>query len=133
MRVNGFILFAGIMMILIGTMNAINGLIAIFEDEFIVATGSRVLLFDVTAWGWIHLLLGIVIVAAAFSLLNGAIWARLVAALLAGISIIAQIAYIDTYPFWSLAIIALSVAVIYSVCTMGRADEEVELPISGPQ
>ena len=84
-------------------------------------------------WGWIHLLLGIVIVAAAFSLLGGAIWARLVAALMAGISIIAQIAYIDTYPFWSLAIIALCVAVIYSVCTMGRADEEVELPISAPQ
>jgi hypothetical protein len=129
MRVNGWILFAGIMMILIGTMNAINGLIAIFDDQFIVATGSRVFLFDVTAWGWIHLLLGIVIVLAAFSLLQGAVWARLVAALMAGLSIVAQIAYIDTYPFWSLAIIGISVAVIYSVCTMGRTDEEIELPM----
>jgi hypothetical protein len=129
MKVNGWILFAGIMMILIGTMNAINGLIAIFDDQFIVATGSRVFLFDTTAWGWIHLLLGIVIVLAAFSLLQGAVWARLVCALLAGISIVAQIAYIDTYPFWSLAIIGIGVAVIYSVCTMGRTDEEIELPM----
>jgi hypothetical protein len=130
MRVNGWILFAGIMMIVIGTMNAINGLIALFEDEVIINTGTRVVAIDVTAWGWIHLLLGIVIVIAAFSLLNGAVWARLLAAFLAALSIFAQIAYIDAYPFWSLAIIGICVAVIYAVCTMGRTDEEVDLPMS---
>jgi hypothetical protein len=127
MRVNGWILFAGIMMIMSGTMSAINGLIAILNDEIIVVTDEQLVALDVTAWGWIHLLIGIVVVLAAFALLNGAVWARLVAALLAVGSVLSQIAFIDVYPFWSLAIIAIDIVIIYAVCTMGRTDEEIDL------
>ena len=116
-------------MVLSGTMTAINGLIAILNDKIIVVGEQHIVAFDVTVWGWIHLILGIVVVMAAFALLNGAVWARLVAAIMSVGVVLSQVAYIGVYPFWSLAIIAISVMVIYSVCTMGRADEEIELPI----
>jgi hypothetical protein len=128
-RVNGWILFAAIMMIVVGTMSALNGLIAIIDDEVYLVGNQNVWALDISGWGWIHLILGVITVLAAFSLLQGAIWARLVAAILAGVSIIAQVGMIQAYPFWSIAMIAIAVAVIFSVCTMGRADEEVELPM----
>jgi len=114
-------------MIVVGTMSAINGLIALLDDEVYVVTKEHIVAFDFTTWGWIHLILGIVIVFAAFSLLSGAVWARIVAAILAGMSIISQVGTIEAYPFWSIAIIAIDMAVIFAVCTMGKADEEIEL------
>jgi hypothetical protein len=73
------------------------------------------------------LILGIVVVLAGFALLSGAVWARIVAAILAGMSIVSQVGTIEAYPFWSIAIIGIDIAVLYAVCTMGRADEEIEL------
>ena len=129
MRINGWIFFAGIMMIILGTMSAINGLIALFNDDVYLVTKDQIVAFDFTAWGVIHLILGIVVVFAAFALLNGAVWARIVTAILAGLVIIEQIGTIQAYPFWSISMIAISVAVIFSVSTMGKADEEIELPM----
>jgi hypothetical protein len=88
---------------------------------------EQVVAFDFTTWGWIHLLIGVIVVFAGFALLNGSLWARLVAAAMAGISIFSQVAFIQAYPFWSLAIIGIDIAVIWAVCTMGRADEEIDL------
>jgi hypothetical protein len=134
MKINGWIFFAAIMLVVTGTMTAINGLRAIIDDEHYLygttAGGSPYAVgFDLTVWGWIHLLLGIIVVMAAFALLRGALWARFVAAVLAGMSAVAQIGFIDSQPFWALAVIAIDVIVIYAVCTMGRADEEVEIPM----
>lgn len=127
MRVNGWILFASIMMVVVGTMGAINGLIALINDEIYVVGSERIIAFDFTTWGWIHLILGIIVVLAAFALLQGAMWARILAAVLAGMSIISQVGTIEAYPFWSIAMIGISIGIIFSVCTMGKADEEVEL------
>jgi len=127
MKISGWILFASIVMIVVGTMSAINGLIALINDEVYVVTNEHIIAFDFTTWGWIHLILGIIIVFAAFSLLSGAVWARIVAAVLAGMSIISQVGTIQAYPFWSISIIAIDMAVIFAVCTMGKADEEIEL------
>lgn len=129
MKINGWIFFAGIMMIVAGTMGAINGLIALFKDEVYVVTDENIVVFDFTTWGIIHLIVGIIVVLAAFALLRGETWARFVAAILAGLSIVSQVGTIQYYPFWAIAIIAIDVAVIYAVATMGRADEEVEIPM----
>ncbi len=115
------------MMIVVGTMSAINGLIALTKDEVYLVTKEHIIAFDFTTWGWIHLIAGIIVVLAAFSLFSGAVWARIVAAILAGISIISQAGTIEAYPFWSISIIAIDIAVIFAVCTMGKADEELEL------
>jgi hypothetical protein len=75
----GLILFAGLMMIMVGIWQALEGLIAIFENEFYVATRNYLFQFDATTWGWIHLLLGLLVAFAGWGLLSGQTWARVVA------------------------------------------------------
>ena len=75
----GFILFAAIMMIMVGIFQALQGLIAIFENEFYVATRNYLFQFDATTWGWIHLILGLLVAFAGYGLLSGKTWARVVA------------------------------------------------------
>ena len=115
----GFILFAAIMMIMAGFFQLLAGLVAIFENEFYVATRDYVFQFDATTWGWIHLLIGLVMAFAGWGLLSGRTWARVVAITLAVLSAIANFLFIPYYPFWSLLIITLDVFVIWAVAAHG--------------
>ena len=115
----GFILFAAIMMIMAGIFQALQGLVAIFENEFYVATRNYLLKFDATTWGWIHLILGLVVAFAGWGLLSGRTWARTVAITVAVLSAIANFAFIPYYPFWSLLIITLDIFVIWAVAAHG--------------
>jgi hypothetical protein len=117
----GFIMFAAIMMIMIGIFQAIAGLVAIFENEFYVATRNYLFQFDATTWGWIHLIGGLIIVFAGWGLLSGRTWARVVGIILAVLSAIANFAFLPYYPFWALTIIALDVLVIWALAAHGRA------------
>jgi hypothetical protein len=116
----GFILFAAIMMIMVGIWQALQGLIAIFENEFYVATRNYLFQFDATTWGWIHLIVGVIVAFAGWGLLSGRTWARLVAIALAVLSAIANFLFIPYYPFWSLLIIAVDVFVIWAIAAHGR-------------
>ena len=115
----GFILFAAIMMIMSGIFQAIAGLVAIFENEFYVATRNYLFQFDATTWGWIHLLIGLLVAFAGWGLLSGRTWARALAITLAVLSAIANFLFIPYYPFWSLLIITLDVFVIWAVAAHG--------------
>jgi hypothetical protein len=115
----GFILFAAIMMIMVGVFQAFQGLVAIFENEFYVATRNYLFQFDATTWGWIHLILGLIMAVAGWGLFSGRTWARTVAILLAVLSAIANFAFIPYYPFWSLLIITLDIFVIWAVAVHG--------------
>ena len=115
----GFILFAAIMMLMSGVFEAIQGLIAIFENEFYVTTRNYTFQFDATTWGWIHLLLGLLVAFAGWGLLSGRTWARVVALTLAVLSAIANFLFIPYYPFWSLLIITLDIFVIWAVAAHG--------------
>jgi hypothetical protein len=115
----GFILFAAIMMIMSGVFQALQGLIAIFENEFYVATRNYTFQFDATTWGWIHLLVGLVVAFAGWGLLSGRTWARTAAIALAVLSAIANFLFIPYYPFWSLLIITLDIFVIWAVAAHG--------------
>ena len=116
----GLIVFAAVMMMLVGGFHAIAGLAGILEDEFYTVTPNYVFEFDVTAWGWIHLLLGLVVVFAGFAVLSGQTWGRVVGIVLAVVSALANFAFIPYYPFWSLTIIALDVFVIWAFASHGR-------------
>jgi hypothetical protein len=116
----GFILFAAIMMIMAGVFQAIAGLVAIFENEFYVATRNYLFQFDATTWGWIHLLVGLLVAFAGWGLLSGRTWARVVGITLAMLSAIANFLFIPYYPFWSLLIITLDVFVIWAIAAHGR-------------
>jgi len=116
----GFIVFAGVIMIMSGGFQAIAGLVALFEDEFYVPTRNYVLQFDATRWGWIHLLIGLMVLFAGFAVLSGRTWGRVVGITLAVLSALASFAFIPYYPFWALVIIALDVFVIWALAAHGR-------------
>ena len=117
----GLIMFAAVMMFVGGGFQAIAGLAAIFENEFYTVTPNYVFEFDVSLWGWIHLLLGLLVIFAGYALLSGQTWARVVGIVLASVSALANFAFIPYYPFWSLAIIALDVFIIWALATQARA------------
>jgi hypothetical protein len=116
----GFTYFAALIMIMVGTFHAIMGFAGILENEFFVVTRNYVFEFDATAWGWIHLIAGLVVVFAAVGLFNGSVWARTVGVTMAVISAIANFGFIPYYPVWSIVIIALDVAVIWALTAHGR-------------
>jgi hypothetical protein len=116
----GFILFAGIMMIMSGFFQAFTGLVAIFQNELYVATRNYLFQFDATTWGWVHLLLGLVVAFAGFAVLGGRTWGRVVGITLAVLSAVANFAFIPYYPLWSLTVIALDIFVIWALTAHGR-------------
>ena len=111
----GGLSFAAVMMIMIGIFQSFAGLAAIVDDEFFVVSQNFAFDIDTTAWGWIHLLLGIVVLLAGFALFAGRVWAAFVAITLAMLSAIANFFFIPYEPFWALLIIALDVWVIWAL------------------
>jgi hypothetical protein len=104
------------MLIMAGSMGAINGLIALLQDEAYLVTEDRVVLFDFTQWGWIHLVGGIVVaIAGLFVATVGATWARIVGIFVAFFHALGQVAFIEAYPFWTIMTIALDIIVIYGL------------------
>src|SRR5829696_1397171 len=114
-----FTLFAAIMMLMSGTFQALAGLVAIFENEFYVATRNYLFQFDATTWGWIHLLVGLIVAFAGWGLLSGRTWARVVGITVALVSATANFLFIPYYPFWALTIITLDIFVIWAIAAHG--------------
>jgi hypothetical protein len=116
----GWIVFAGTMMLLIGTFHVIQGLVALFDDAYyLVGANGLVVSVDYTQWGWVHLVAGVVVIAAGLGLFTGRTWARVVGVILVAISAILNFAFIAAFPVWSLTIIALDVFVIYALTAHG--------------
>ena len=107
-------------MVIAGFWQALAGIAALMQDKVYVTTPGYIYSFDLTGWGWIHLLLGILIICAGVAVFFGQMWARVVGILLAGVSMIANFVFIPHYPIWSLTIIALDVAVIWALATYRR-------------
>jgi hypothetical protein len=116
----GYAAFAGVVLVMIGFFQAIAGLVAILDDEFYVVGREYVFQFDVTTWGWIHLILGIVVLASGFGVFTGNVAARTIGVLVAAISGAAAFLWLPWYPVWAIVIIALDVAVIWALTMHGR-------------
>jgi hypothetical protein len=116
---SGWIVFAAFMLLIIGAIDALQGVVAIFRDEYVVSTAKGVALLDVTAWGWSTLLWGVLIFITGLGLLGGAGWARWLAIIGVGINAIGQIAFManypQAYPLWNILIVALNVLVLYAL------------------
>jgi hypothetical protein len=115
----GGILFAAALLLLIGTFQIIGGLSAIIDDNFYVVGHHYAFNLDTTAWGWIHLFIGILLVGTAWGLSKAATWARVAAIVLTIFSAITNFLFIPYYPFWSILVIALDVWILYALT---RAD-----------
>jgi hypothetical protein len=117
---SGLSLFAAALMMVAGVWHALAGIAALFEDTVYVTTPEYVYSFDLTAWGWIHLLMGVLVLLAGIGVVRGQTWARATGIVLACLSLIANFLFIPHYPIWSLVIIALDVAVIWALATYRR-------------
>ena len=108
----GFVVFAGVMLMLTGIFQAFAGLAAIIDDKYFVVGKNYAYELDVTAWGWLHLIYGVIVAAAGWGVFGGATWARVVGITLASFSAIGNFFFIPYQPVWAILIIALDVLVI---------------------
>jgi hypothetical protein len=112
----GWVVFAAVIAITMGAFEAIEGLVAIFKDEYyLVGSNGLVVSVDYTVWGWVHLVIGVLSVAAGIGLLQGRNWGRIVMIVLAGLSALVNLGFLSAYPVWSTIVIALDVIIIYAL------------------
>lgn len=112
----GWVVFAAIMAITIGIYQAIEGLVAIFNDKYyLVGSSGLVVSVDYTVWGWVHLILGLAAVGAGIGLLQRRSWGRIAVICLAGLSALVNLGFLSAYPLWSTLIIAFDIIVIYAL------------------
>jgi hypothetical protein len=115
--VTGGTVFAGVLMIVNGVLGVLQGITGIAKNHVYVHTANYVYRFNLTSWGWIHLVIGALLALVGFGVLSGQAWARWVGVGLAGISLIAQFLFLPYYPLWSLVAIAIDVFVIWALAT----------------
>jgi len=111
----GFVVFAGALLMVIGLINVFQGFVALFSDEHLVLTPTKLVVVDTTGWGWILLISGLLLMAAGAGLLAAQTWARIVAIVLVCLHAVFQVLSIGAYPVWSLLMIALDVVVLYAL------------------
>ena len=113
----GWVFFAGVLMVVIGILNFFQGLIAIIRDNYYVLTPQQIIVFDLTAWGWIMLIWGLVVAAAGAALVAGRSWARWFAIVVGGLNFIVQLGFVGSsqYTLWALTVVAMNVLVLYAL------------------
>ena len=113
----GWIGFAGTLMLIVASIDFIQGLIALFDDEYFVVTAAGFLVVDLTGWGWIMLIWGVLLFAAGLGLLTAQSWARWFTIVVVSVNFIAQLGFLgnSAYPLWTLTAVALSVIVLYAL------------------
>jgi hypothetical protein len=122
----GWIVFGAVMMVTVGLFHAFEGFIALFKDSYyLVAKSGLVVSVDYTAWGWVHILAGLVMAGTGVALFTGKMWARVMAVVVALLSVLVNFAFMSAYPWWSALMIAIDVLVIYAVTVHGREMQSV--------
>ncbi len=116
----GWVTFGAMMMILLGSFQAIAGLVALLDDGYYkVASNGLVVHFNYATWGTVHLIVGLVALGAGIGLMTGAMWARVTGVIVAMVSAIVNVAFLSAYPLWALTMIALDVVIIYAITAHG--------------
>jgi len=116
-RWTGWISFAGLMMVIIGGLDFFEGLIAVIRGQYYAVTPNQIVVVDLTAWGWIMIIWGVLLVFAGFGLLSGATWARWFSIVVLSLNIIAQLGFVGSsqYPLWALTVLTLTIVVLYAL------------------
>ncbi|MFE5707346.1 hypothetical protein [Rhodococcus koreensis] len=115
---------AAVIMVTVGIIQLCQGIAAVAKNEVFLVGVEYVYKFDLTTWGWIHIVLGAVVAIVGLALFTGAGWARVSAIIVAAVSILANFLWLPYYPVWSLVIIALDVVVIWAVSTWNPAADD---------
>ncbi|MQY02163.1 DUF7144 family membrane protein [Actinomadura macrotermitis] len=117
---SGWLTFAGLVALVLGGFNVIDGLVALFQPEYYLVTEDKVLLFDFTAWGWIWLIIGILQLAVGAGIITGQTWARAVGVAMAILAALGQLVFFKAYPLWSVMVIGLCVLLMYALTHPSR-------------
>lgn len=112
--------FAGTIMMLTGVFQAFEGIVGIARDEIYLNAPRYTFKFDTTAWGWIHLLLGLIVAVTGYFVVQAAPWARGIGIGLASLSALSNFLFLPYYPLWAMTIIALDVFIIWALATAPR-------------
>lgn len=117
----GIVIFAGVMLVMLGGFQAMEGIVALIRDEYYLVTRNGLMIdIDYTTWGWTHLILGLLAVAAGIGIFAGHLWARILGIVIAVTSALANMAFLAAYPIWATIMIAVDVLVIYALAMHGR-------------
>jgi hypothetical protein len=129
---SGWVAFAGWLMVIIGSIDAVEGLIAIIRGKYYVVSPQQIIVFDIKTWGWVTLLWGIVVALVGVGLLSASSWARWTAIVVASLSFIVQLGFIGstTYVLWGLSVLALTVVVLYALIVRWDEATRPATPIS---
>jgi hypothetical protein len=120
----GWITFAGVMMILAGSLNLFYGIVAAVNDEWVVFTNRANVYLDISEWGWVHIIVGAVVLISGLGLFSGNILARTIAVVVASISLVVNFFFIPVYPLWAITVIVIDLLVIWAVTAHGREMRE---------
>jgi cytochrome b subunit of formate dehydrogenase len=120
----GWVVFAGTMLLILSAINILEGFVALFQDERVVATPNNFVVVDLTSWGWTLVLFGVVMLATGIGLLMAQTWARITAIVVVGLHAAAQVASIGAYPIWSLLMIALDTVILFALTARWSAARE---------
>ncbi|MEW1637087.1 hypothetical protein AB0469_23780 [Streptomyces sp. NPDC093801] len=118
----GLVVFAAVMLIITGVLGICRGIMGIVEDEVFVHTPNYVFQFDLTTWGWLHLIFGIIAVLVGLALFKAPLWARIAGIAIAALVILVNFLSLPYYPFWAIISIALSGFIIWALCIISPED-----------
>ena len=113
----GWLRLGGILMLIIGGTDLFQGLIAVIRGSYYALTPNQIIVFDMTTWGWIMMIWGVILGAAGFGLLTGATWARWFTIIAGSLNFLLQLGFVGSaqYPLWALAVLTLQVVVLYGL------------------
>ncbi len=125
----GWIVFAAMLMVIIGMLDFFQGLIAVIRDDYYVLTQEQIIVFDLTAWGWIMLIWGVVLMFAGSALFAGRSWARWFTIIVGSLNVIIQLGFVGSsqYTLWALTVLALNVLVLYALMVRWENVEETTI------
>jgi hypothetical protein len=112
----GVTTFAGVVLAMVSGWQILEAIAAIANDTVFVRGLNYTWEFDVTTWGWIHLVIGLIGLGTAIGILMGQTWGLIVGIMIAGISTLSNFMFMPYYPFWSMTIIAIDVLIIWALC-----------------
>lgn len=116
----GWLSFAGVVAFVVGIFNVMDGLVALFRNDYYLVTAQDILVFNFTAWGWIWLILGLFQIAVGAGIIAGQLWARAAGVVMAVLAAIGHLAFLRAFPVWSVIVIALCVVLVYALTAHPR-------------
>ncbi len=113
----GWVAFAGLLLMIIGGLDFLQGLVAVIRDQYYIVGDNGALVLDVSQWGWIMMIWGVVLALVGYGLVSAMSWARWVAIVVVGLNFVAQLGYDGSsgYTLWSLTVIALNIIVLWAL------------------